>query len=43
MDGGATEHRTMQHSRHKGVHVFRGHIRDLNLLDGSNPVACVGL
>jgi site-specific recombinase XerD len=43
MEGGAHEHRTMQHSRHKSVAVFRGYIRDLNLLDGSNPVAAVGL
>jgi hypothetical protein len=43
MEGGATEHRTMKHSRHCSVHVFRGYIRGLNLLDGSNPVAKVGL
>ena len=43
MEGGAQEHRTMLHSRHKSVHVFRGYIRDLNLLDGDNPVARVGL
>jgi site-specific recombinase XerD len=43
IEGGATEHRTMQHSRHRSVHVFRGYVRDLNLLDGSNPVARVGL
>jgi site-specific recombinase XerD len=43
IEGGASEYRTMAHSRHKSVHVFRGYIRDLNLLDGSNPVACVGL
>jgi hypothetical protein len=24
IEGGATEHRTMQHSRHRSVHVFRG-------------------
>lgn len=41
--GGAIEHRTMQHSRHKNVHVFRSNVRDLNLLDGSNPLAAVGL
>jgi integrase len=43
IEGGATEHRTMQHSRHKSVHVFRTYVRDLNLLDGHNPVARVGL
>jgi integrase len=43
IEGGATEHRTMQHSRHKSVHVFRTYVRDLNLLDGTNPVAWVGL
>jgi site-specific recombinase XerD len=43
IEGGASEYRTMAHSRHKNVHVFRGYIRDLNLLDGSNPVARVGL
>jgi site-specific recombinase XerD len=43
IEGGATEHRTMQHSRHRSVHVFRGYVRDLNLLDGSNPVARAGL
>jgi site-specific recombinase XerD len=43
IEGGASEYRTMAHSRHKSVHVFRGYIRDLNLLDGSNPVAVVGL
>jgi hypothetical protein len=40
---GASEYRTMAHSRHKSVHVFRGYIRDLNLLDGDNPVTRVGL
>jgi integrase len=43
IEGGATEHRTMRHSRHRSVHVFRTYVRDLNLLDGSNPVARVGL
>jgi site-specific recombinase XerD len=43
IEGGASEYRTMAHSRHKSVHVFRGYVRDLNLLDGSNPVAVVGL
>jgi integrase len=43
IEGGATEHRTMQHSRHRSVHVFRGYVRDLNVLDGDNPVARVGL
>jgi site-specific recombinase XerD len=43
MEGGATEHRTMKHSRHRSVHVFRGYIRDLDLLDGTNPIAVVGL
>jgi site-specific recombinase XerD len=43
IEGGASEYRTMAHSRHKSVRVFRGYIRDLNLLDGSNPVAVVGL
>jgi integrase len=43
IEGGATENRTMQHSRHRSVHVFRGYVRDINLLDGSNPVAAVGL
>jgi hypothetical protein len=33
----------MQHSRHRSVHVFRTYVRDLNLLDGSNPLAMVGL
>jgi hypothetical protein len=42
MEGGAQEHRTMQHSRHKSVHVFRTYVRDLNLLDGTNPLAAVG-
>jgi hypothetical protein len=42
-EAGATQHRTMQHSRHRSVHVFRGSVRDLNLLDGDNPVARVGL
>jgi integrase len=43
IEGGATEYRTMQHSRHQSVHVFRTYVRDLNLLDGSNPLASVGL
>jgi site-specific recombinase XerD len=43
VEGGAQEWRVMRHSRHKSVHVFRGYVRDLNLLDGSNPVAVVGL
>ena len=43
IEGGATEHRTMQHSRHRSVHVFRGYVREVNLLDGDNPVAHVGL
>jgi site-specific recombinase XerD len=43
IEGGATEHRTMLHSRHKSVHVFRTYVRDLNLLDGDNPVTRVGL
>ena len=42
IEGGATEHRTMQHSRHRSVHVFRGYVRDLNLLDRDNPVIRVG-
>jgi site-specific recombinase XerD len=43
IEGGATEQRTMLHSRHRSVHVFRTYVRDVNLLDGSNPVAAVGL
>jgi site-specific recombinase XerD len=43
IEGGATEHRTMQHSRHRSVHVFRTYVRDLNLFDSDNPVARVGL
>jgi integrase len=43
IEGGATEHRTMLHSRHKSVHVFRTYVRDLNLLEGSNHLAAVGL
>jgi site-specific recombinase XerD len=43
IEGGATEHRTMLHSRHKSVHVFRTYVRDLNLLDGDNPVTRIGL
>jgi site-specific recombinase XerD len=43
VEAGAQEWRVMRHSRHKSVHVFRGYVRDLNLLDGSNPVAAVGL
>ena len=43
IEGGATEHRTMLHSRHKSLHVFRTYVRDMNLLDGSNPGAAVGL
>lgn len=43
IEGGASEHRTMQHSRHRSVHVFGTYVRDLNLLDGSNPLAMVGL
>jgi hypothetical protein len=43
MERGAQEHRTMQHSRHKSVHVFRTYVRDLNLLDGTSPLAAVGL
>jgi site-specific recombinase XerD len=43
IEGGASEYRTMAHTRHKSVHVFRGYIRDLNLLDGDNPVTRVGL
>jgi hypothetical protein len=43
MGGGAQEHRTMQHSRHKSVHVFHTYVRDLNLLDGTNPLAVVGV
>jgi site-specific recombinase XerD len=43
IEGGATEFRTMAHSRHRSVHVFRGYVRDLNLLDGDNPVTRVGL
>jgi integrase len=42
-EGGATEHRTMLHTRHKSVEVFRTYIRDVNLLDGDNPVTRVGL
>jgi hypothetical protein len=44
IEASASEHRTMQHSRHRSVHVFwGGYVGDLNLLDGSNPVARVGL
>jgi hypothetical protein len=38
-----TEHRTMQHSRHRSVHVFRSCVRDVNLLDGANLATKVGL
>jgi site-specific recombinase XerD len=43
IEGGASEHRTMQHSRHRSLAVFRGYVRDLNLLDGSNPLVAAGL
>jgi site-specific recombinase XerD len=43
IENGATEQRTMQHSRHKSVHVFRTYVRDLNLHDASNPLRVVGL
>jgi integrase len=43
IEHGATEDRTMRHTRHKSVHVFRTYVRDLNLLDGTNPLAVVGL
>lgn len=42
-EGGAQEHRTMLHSRHKSVHVFRTYVRDLNLHDANNPLRVVGL
>jgi hypothetical protein len=38
-----TEHRTMQHSRHRSAHVFRSCVREVNVLDGANPVTKVGL
>jgi hypothetical protein len=43
MEHGASEHRTMQHTRHKSVHVFRTYSRDLNLHDANNPLTVVGL
>jgi site-specific recombinase XerD len=43
VEGGAQEWRVMRHSRHKSVQVFRGYVRDLNLLDSSNPVVSTGL
>jgi hypothetical protein len=42
MESGAQEHRTMQHDRHNSAHVFGTYVRDLNLLDGTNPLAAVG-
>jgi hypothetical protein len=42
IEGAATEHCAMLH-RHKSVHVLGGYIRDLNLLDGSYPLAVVAL
>jgi site-specific recombinase XerD len=43
VEGGAQEWRVMRHSRHKSVHVFRGYVRDVGLLDGDNPVVATGL
>lgn len=43
IEGSATEHRTMEHSRHRSVHVFRSCVGEVNVLDGANPVTKVGL
>jgi hypothetical protein len=43
IEGSATEHGTMQHSRHWSAHVFRSCVREVNVLDGTHLVTKVGL